>query len=250
MTASITAIIPVRNRSGVRVENCLRSLRWQQTVNAFDIVVSDLGSTGPHRQSIAELAQRYNARLVYSPYDGLWNRSLALNIGIRASNTDYVFCTDADMLFKPNFLESALAVQEELGGEAMVLCRCHDLPPYVPEKLWEVADYPMLERGSHIRKTSGVGACQVARKSFFEDTHGYDEKYVFWGSEDVDMTARAEQYGLQLTWMSDRTSMLHQWHRTLKRDMPLQYHINKLRFRLTKRVVVKNHGGWGQCAPS
>jgi hypothetical protein len=46
--------------------------------------------------------------------------------------------------------------------------------------------------------------------------------------------------------MSDRTAMLHQWHKTLKHDMPMQYYINKWRYRLTKRVVVKNPERWGE----
>lgn len=245
MKTSITAVIPIRNRSGVRVENCLRSLRWQEGVDDFEIVLGDLGSTGKHKASLLELCETYDARFVSLPHDDLWNRSLALNTGIRAARGEYVFCTDADMIFKPNFLASALEAQAQANGRAMVLCRCHDLPPYVPEKLWEQSDFPMLERSSHVRRTSGVGACQVAPRSFFEEVHGYDEKFVFWGSEDVDMTSRAERYGLELTWMSDRTVMLHQWHKTLKRDMPLQYHINRWRFKLTKRVVVKNRQGWG-----
>ncbi len=242
---TLTAVIPIRNRSGIRLENCLRSLRWQTGVE-MEIVLSDLGSNSPHKDSIEELAQRYGARVVYNKYDGLWNRSLALNCGIRHAHGEYVFCTDADMIFAPDFVATSLCVQREQEGRAMVLCACHDLPPYVPEKRWTVEEFPTLHRCSHLRRTSGVGACQVAKRTFFEEVRGYDEKYVFWGAEDVDMTARAQRHGLALTWMSDRTAMLHQWHKTLKRDMPMQYYINKWRFRLTKRVVVKKPERWGE----
>ena len=114
----------------------------------------------------------------------------------------------------------------------------------VPLQSWTRADYPSLEAESELRETSGTGACQVAPRSFFFHARGYDEKFVYWGAEDVDMTSRAERYGLPLRWMSG-TRMLHQWHPTMKRDKPLRFHLNRLRYKLTRHQVVKNRLGWG-----
>ena len=128
----------------------------------------------------------------------------------------------------------------------MVLCRCRDLPESVPEQLWDVEDFAGLKQASDIRDTSGTGACQAALKSFFEYTRGYDEKFVYWGAEDVDMTSRAERYGLKLHWMDDAdTCMLHQWHPTMKNDRKWTFHINRLRFKLTRHIIIKNRSGWG-----
>jgi glycosyltransferase involved in cell wall biosynthesis len=243
----ISAIIPLRNRSGDRLENCLRSLRWQGLPGEqVEIVISDFGSQGEHRAATAASARAFGARVVYEPTQEVWNRSRALNIGIQAARGEFLFCTDVDMIFAPNFLATAASVQHRYGGRAMVLCHCSDLPESVPMRPWALEDFPWLQGEAALRQTSGTGACQIASRDFFEFARGYDEKFLYWGAEDVDMTARASRYGLTLAWMDDAvTSMLHQWHPTTKNDRRLRFHLNRLRYKLTKHRVVKNPQGWG-----
>ena len=62
---------------------------------------------------------------------------------------------------------------------------------------------------------------------------------------EVVWASAAERYGLTLSWL-EGTTMLHQWHPTMKRDKPLRFHINRIRYKLTRHQVVKNRGGWGQ----
>ncbi len=243
----LTAVLPVRNRSGQRLENCLRSLRWQDMPqDQLEILISDFGSTPEHLPSIRKLAKRYNARLVQTHTEEVWNRSKVLNIGVQAALGSIVFCTDVDMIFAPNFLSTALRTYEAHKGQVMVLCRCHDLPEDVPEQLWSKEDYPGLHQRAKLRQTSGTGACQVASKAFFHHARGYDEKFLYWGAEDVDMTFRAGRHGLKLEWMDDaETAMLHQWHATTKNDRRMRFHINRWRYRITRYMVTKNRRGWG-----
>ena len=103
-------------------------------------------------------------------------------------------CTDADMVFQDNFLQSALSILAE-DPDAFVVCRCHDLPESLAETLWDVSQMPMLAENGVVRNFGGTGACQIARRDFFVRARGYDEKFTFWGSEDRDMLARAERGG-------------------------------------------------------
>jgi glycosyltransferase involved in cell wall biosynthesis len=246
MFPAISVVVAIRDRSGVRLENCLQSLRWQEVGGAHvEIVLSDLGSTASHLSAVRELAATYGARLVETPAIGLFNKSRALNIGIRASRADIVLCTDVDMIFETNFLSTILDVHTRQGSGVLVLCKCWDLPPLASETRIAPDDFPTLKAAARIRATSGTGACQAARRSFFETVRGYDEKYAHWGFEDSDMLSRACRYGLKPHWISDRTSMLHQWHlrREYERWLPVQ--INRFRRKLTQHVVVKNKTGWG-----
>ncbi|MCS6798828.1 MAG: glycosyltransferase [Myxococcota bacterium] len=241
----LSVVVPVRDRTGTRLDNCLRSLRWQRDVGGpVEIVISDYGSDPPHAEAIDALARRHEARVARTPRVGLWNRSRALNVGIRAAGAPHVLCTDADMIFAPDFLATVIGVLRD-EPRAFVLCRCRDLPPEVPEQPWTVDDFPSLLARARWRHALGVGACQAAARAFFERVRGYDERYVHWGYEDRDMVARAERAGLRIVWIHERTSMLHQWHPTTKGDRPWWRQINKLRFFLTRRVLVKNPGGWG-----
>lgn len=254
----ISVVIPIRNRAGIRLANCLHSLRGQQLDDvepdgvqaAVEIVVSDFGSDSPHREEIAALAGEVDAKVVRVETDEIWNRSKVLNIGIRASRGHYVLCTDADMIFMPNFLQSALNAQGGAGqGGAMVVCRCHDLPESVPEQRWPLGEIPGLFERATVRNLGGTGACQCAPRTFFEYARGYDEGYVFWGSEDKDMVARAQKHGLELVWLDAHTAMAHQWHATLRDDRRWLVLRNRLRYKLTKHRVVKNRRGWGQTSP-
>ena len=246
MQPDITAIVPLRNRSGDRLENCLRSLRWQEGLGdaVVEIVISDFGGDGDHRPSIQALAERYDVKIAATETDEVWNRSRALNIGLQAATGKIAFCTDVDMIFAPNFLASILDTHRRHDGRVMALCRCYDLAEDVPMQAWARTDFESLEARSLRRETSGTGACQAAPLSFFVHARGYDEKFLYWGAEDVDMTSRAGRYGLALEWM-EGTTMLHQWHPTMKRDRPLRFHLNRLRYKLTKHIVVKTRRRWG-----
>ncbi len=254
MTASgaepltLSVIIPVRNRAGERLANCLRSLRWQELGprDSMELIISDFGSSPDYARQIAELAARFEVRVVTTATDEVWNRSRALNMGIQVARGDYVFCTDADMIFAPDFVRRGLEAQTTRGGNAFVICRCRDLPERVPEQAWAREDFPSLLAAAPFREKLGTGACQFARRSFFESIRGYDEGYVFWGMEDNDMLFRARQSGLAPTWIHDLTSMLHQWHPSSRNTRPLRKTLNDLRFHLTKRVRVKNWRGWGK----
>jgi glycosyltransferase involved in cell wall biosynthesis len=236
----------VRDRSGIRTENCLRSLRWQDAdPERVEILISDLGSTVDHLSAIRRLSADYGARVIETPTPGLWNRSKALNVGIQAARGDVVLCTDTDMIFQQNFLSTILAEDDCFRGRSMVLCRCWDLPASVPERQWGGEDFSSLKAKAQLRPTPGTGACQAAGRAFFEHCRGYDEKMRYWGSEDTDMVSRARRYGLDFRWISDRTSMLHQWHPTRKHDHSVTVYLNRVRHRLTRHVVVKNRSGWG-----
>jgi glycosyltransferase involved in cell wall biosynthesis len=243
----LSVIIPVRNRSGIRLDNCLTSLRWQQGVelSEIEIIISDLASDPQHRVAIDETAERHSSRVVRVERTEIWNRSWALNVGIRAALGERVMCTDADMIFSPDFLNRTLAAFEE-RSKPLVLCRCHDLPQSVPERPWQPDDFPALREQAELRDTVGTGACQAAYRTFFEEVRGYDEKYVFWGNEDKDMVARAEVFGLEAHWLREPTCMLHQWHATHKMDKRWLRFKNRMRYKFTKTKLVKNKKRWGE----
>ncbi len=243
----VSVIVPIRNRSGTRLENCLRSLRWQDIdASKVELILSDFGSNDEHAKSIDALAARYDARVVRTQTDEIWNRSRALNIGIQATRGLYVLNTDADMIFAPNFLSTLVDEQVQAQGRAFCVCHCRDLPETVPEQDWSVEDFPALFDQAPLREKLGTGACQFASRAHFISLRGYDEGYKFWGQEDNDMRYRSTKVmDLEERWIHQRTAMLHQWHPSDRGRKPLRKSINDIRFHMTKYVARKNWGGWG-----
>lgn len=247
----LSIVIPVRDRAGARLENCLKSLRWQDTA-AFEILVPDYGSRPEIAAQLDRLGERYDARVLHIDAPGIWNKPHALNIGIRAAKGEYVLCTDADMIFAPTFLS---VLQRKLDRDrVLVVCEARNLPESVPERSWEKDEFSKLVAASSMRKAGtrkkphsmGTGACQATERAFFERVHGYDEGYVAWGCEDGDLLSRAVEAGLKLEWIHDETTMLHQWHPTLRRARRWLYYKNKLRLTFTRKQIVKNLDGWGR----
>lgn len=244
--ARLSAIVPIRNRSGTRLRNCLTSLRWQNIgPEDLEIVLSDFGSEPTHAASVKELAKKFDARVIRTDEFGDWNRSRALNLGIQGATAPYVLNTDADMVFEPNFVQTILDTHERTDGRALVVCACDDLPREVPEQPWTVEEYEWLRSNGRRRRSPGTGACQSATRAFFNFARGYDERFVHWGSEDTDMRDRALKYGLQLTWISDKTSMCHQWHPSSRHKRLIQNRKNALIHFFSRGQVVKNPTGWG-----
>jgi glycosyltransferase involved in cell wall biosynthesis len=235
-------VIPLRNRTGIRLENCLRSLRWQKlpAPAALEIVLSDFGSDPEGASSIDAIAKRFDARVIRTCTDETWNRSRALNVALRTVQTPISFCTDADMLFEDSFVATILDELREAPGRAIVLCRCRDLPDLGPERPFEEREYPELKAGATMRVAMGTGACQATATDWFNSVGGYDEKYVYWGFEDKDMVHRAAKAGLELRWIHERTSMLHQWHPRTIANRRARIYLNKIRYYLTRGIVVKN----------
>ena len=245
--SQISALIPIRNRSGPRLENCLKSLRWQDYNPAeVDIIIADYGSSEEHLPNMRELAECYNAKIVRIEEHGVWNRSKALNHGIQHTTSKFVFCTDVDMIFAPNFVSTVLMTQARQNDQAFIICHNRDLPEHIEMKVWSLEDIPYLLGEANFRLTSGTGPCQVAHREFFERIRGFDEGYKFWGQEDNDMRYRAGSAGLREVWIHDQTAMLHQWHPSDRRKRPVRKSLNDLRFNLTKRITVKNWLGWGE----
>ncbi len=243
---SISVIIPIRNRSGFRLENCLRSLRWQTLPpKRVELLISDFGSAPEEARDIGDLAAKYDARVIRSDTDEIWNRSKSLNIAIRKARGDYILCTDADMIFEESFVPTVLERLTTSEGPVLVVCRCRDLPDMGHERLFEREEYGALRARATMRQAAGTGACQAARTDWFHRIRGYDEKYLFWGFEDKDTVHRALKSGLSLSWIHDDTSMLHQYHLNVKNKRYLRKLINKTRYYLTRGRIVKNRRNWG-----
>ncbi|MSP73845.1 MAG: glycosyltransferase [Myxococcales bacterium] len=244
-TPTLSVIIAIRNRTGARLENCLRSLRAQSLADGkaspseVEIILSDFGSESGPAAEIRDLAERYAARVVRVETTALWNRSAAINAALLEAKGRFSFCTDADMLFKADFLATVLDELESCPRLALVVCKCRDLPDLGPERLYDQDEYAALEGKAELRQAMGTGACQVAETRWFRSIGGFDEGYVFWGFEDKDMVHRAQRAGLELRFIHERTSMLHQWHRTTKNDRYVRKVLNKIRYYATRSIVVK-----------
>jgi glycosyltransferase involved in cell wall biosynthesis len=257
--APVGVIIPVRDRAGARLRNTLRSLQWQLAGPPAEVMVVSHGSRPDVDGDLEKVCRNEGGTLITvgSPADP-WNKSLALNTGIRRTKPEvpFLMTMDADMVLSPDFLG---VVVERLMKDppALVLCRISDLPPqtFLPldgEQLLQSFD--RLRAVTQLRSRSASGGIQAASRSFFFAIRGYDEDLTWWGAMDGDILNRAHLMGLVIEWIEDRTTMLHQWH--LRKHVilarPEQIHQarrawrhNHLLVRARANLLLRNPKAWG-----
>lgn len=214
--APLAAIMPVRDRAGQRLALALHSLNWQSAGRPAQILVVSYGSRPEIDRELGRLCRQAGATLLATGKpDAPWNKSLALNVGIRAVREEipYLMTMDADMILAPDFF-AAMLKRLQSQPPALVLCRSLDLPQRVrlPANEQLAAAFDQLRRQARPRGRSGTGGIQAAHRDFFFQVRGYDEDLLWWGAMDGDMVNRARLMGLAIAWIDDETSMLHQWH--------------------------------------
>jgi len=165
-----------------------------------------------------------------------FNKSFALNIGIRKSKQKYVLITDADFMFGIKLIE---CVMEELEkGDTLVLAEAGYLPDVnVDEIYWD----RLCNMIKTPERRMSPGTIQAVSRSWMNRVRGYDERFHGGlGGMDDDMKVRAQKDGLRLVWLPFReVQCLHQWHE--RSDMKGRCsHLFDV-----DPEIVKNGDGWG-----
>lgn len=211
----ITVVFAIRNRSKHIVERCISSLRGQDC----KVIVVDYGS-----DDISWYPEVIGNFVRAGHGEPDFNKSRALNIGMRLATTPYVISSDIDNIFARNFIKT---VKAHIKPKALILCRRHDI----------------LRNGTlRLHPPTAFGACFGIERSWIEKVHGYDEGFVNWGKEDDDLYRRAIADGYEPVWIEGETHIHHQYHEPASRHS-LSANTKRL---IHSRGVVRNSHGWGK----
>ena len=252
MEASITIIYPFRDRDVKRIASSLQSLE-NQTVKGFKVSFIDYGSKDSFSKPVKELIDKFDfAAYTYVAHSGLlWNKSKALNFGIRNAQSDYIITADVDILFRGDFIETVLKYAQR---ESFLLFRIGYLPKAVTEKQQSQLDIKAIET-TFEGETFGIG---LFPKTALQKIGGLDEFFHFYGSEDEDLNLRLTLSGVEQNSI-EGVLLYHQWHpRYPKRKDKILTTVPRLTniLRLNQRhyllhkeqkTAVVNDKNWGAC---
>lgn len=246
----MTIIFPYRNRELDRIKKCFDSLAVQTNQN-FDIIFVDYGS----EPSIANQVKTYvsqfpNLKYIYSYCQFQpWSRAKAINIGIKAAKTVYVFITDIDMIFREDFVE---ILHEIKNPKQSVYFKVGFLSEAASKKQTQFENYKIsFESGK------GAQGLSLFPTKALNDICGFDEFLHFWGAEDEDIHNRLMNIGLEEIFYNSEILMLHQWHKNYRRseskDLSVDLRINnitrindeRLKFNKNNSVKIVN-SAWGR----
>jgi glycosyltransferase involved in cell wall biosynthesis len=247
MTKSIekpffSVIIGYRDRDVDRVRRCLNSL-FQQTGCSFEIIFIDYGSRRNWAEKVREVIAEFpDVRFFRTETQGHpWNRSKALNIGLRQAKGRFVATTDIDLIFPPLFLET---IHSQVTADRAIQC-----PPFLlPEGF---SDWDTLTGASSVFPIGDnyLGAFQCVERDRAIQVGGFNENYEFWGLEDQDFQLRLENIGAKPK-LACGIRAFHQWHPTTQRDIPLHFltKLSQTHFDAAKRGTIEANSGkeWGK----
>lgn len=245
------------------LEQMLRSIAAQRRL-PDEVIVADDGSTASTRQLVESMSATFPV-----PLRHLWQEDLGFraarcrNLGIAASQGDYVVLVDGDMILHPSFVADHLMLAEPgyflQGGRFKTTARetarllAGGRPVFLP---WADADFhvfdgirrlyafraPALARWKARGKNGGrVMSCNMSFwRSDLLRVNGFDERMEGYGAEDRELAARLENAGLhrrQLKWCALAAHLEHKTRAQVDvNDMSLPN--NRLyRATLTERIT-------------
>lgn len=249
----LTIIIGYRDREYLRVKCCLQSLQHQLEKD-FEVIISDYGSSEINIQPIIQEFPQLNLKIVTTKTKEVWNRSAALNQGLKAARTKFIMTTDIDMLFDPRFFQVAKKLINRDLNKMLLHRLVHNTHPQkTTEEIYQNLlsgefwnnFYNFVPKNTRL---SGGGACQIMLRKNIYELGGFDENLKVWGAEDSDLIERWKQKGWSVQDHAE-TRLVHMYHKPLSRTLEdiQQIKKNTQRYNLTYKKqlpIIRNGGSW------
>ena len=238
------------NRDRLSVDNIatklwIRSIK-NQTVKNFRVIVSDGGSK--NYGEISKLLSD-NISCVQHVLGEKFHRNLLNNVGVRAAKTPYIMTSDVDMFYGPDFVKTII---ENLNPTTWVQSRTMYWKGDIVHKINNGEIDPSKDinacRIGRIKKRTTAGGCQCGHIDIWNKVRGYDERYIGWGSEDVDLVRRVSMANFRVRWLGetlDSIMLFHQPHRKINYKQDLKDQYSNLRYYQNIRRHDANPEGWG-----
>ncbi len=205
MSDRITIVFAYRNRDVDRIKLSLTSLN-NQTNKDFDVEFVDYGSTEEFSFKVHDITSMFSfVTYTYLGHSGLlWNKSKALNYGIRNANSNHILTADVDIIFKEDFIDN---LQELKQKNVFSVFKIGYLSKETSKEQAQTINFNAI-KPSHIGTTFGIG---LYHKEALIEVGGLDEFFHFYGAEDEDLNARLQSAKYKKK-EYDKLLMYHLWH--------------------------------------
>lgn len=207
---NLSIIYCFKDRDLLRVQRSIHSV-YKQLDEHSEIIFVDYGSCDETRSHVELFLKDYSkVKYIYVNVIGkLWNRSQALNIGVKHASTEHIITADIDLIFSSNFIDE---VKNTLEKHDLINYQCYYLSEKFKKHELLLQNTSKYTNKFEVSSEVGLGLMAV-KKELFEKVHGYDEYFRVWGMEDNDLNHRFELLGFKTTWLNlDKYAVFHQWH--------------------------------------
>ncbi len=177
----ISVIIATKNEEK-HIAGVLKSLS-KQSYKFFEVIVVDSDSTDNTTLIAKNFGSKvYVLRAKMFPKGTKNYRGVQVNFGVKKSKGDIIFFPDADMTFEPGLLKEIAGSSDNIDAW------------YIPETVIGRGLFGKIRNfeRSFYNQTS-IDAVRAVRRRVFDKVGGYDEKNIFFGPDDWDLTKMIKQ---------------------------------------------------------
>jgi len=248
--------IVASNKDRLQLDNLLsqwflKAIQWQTYID-FELLIADGGSS--NYEEIKSYFEKHNGnismRIVQYKFKGPFQRALMNNVGIRNARSDYIMTTDVDILLAKDFVKTLMKYVGEnkfVASRTMYL-KSKQVKMIHNKKLNLYNDFTSCHLG-RVKKRTTIGGCECMHINGWNKVHGFNEKYIGWGSEDYDLYTRVGKAGIKRVWLPEKREqcmLFHQSHpkTDIKKDLEYQKS-NKKILNNIKSFVANENGFWG-----
>jgi len=190
---TVGVVIPVYNKPVEQVARAVKSALNQTHMPELIVVVDDASDIVV--DLAGELTPEENSLITWVRHEQNMGVAHARNTGVRALNTKYICCLDADDHIEPGFLEACIAPMEKNRSIGVTYTK---LKFTTPDGKTGISAWPgEWDYNKFLQKKNQVPTCCVYRKLVWERLGGYRQRYAPTGAgaEDAEFFLRAGAYG-------------------------------------------------------
>ncbi|KGN95753.1 hypothetical protein HQ39_05895 [Porphyromonas sp. COT-108 OH2963] len=207
---------------------------FKQTRLPDEIIIADDGS-GEETQKVIKRMKEQVPKGVYLKHvwheDLGFRRSMILNRGIAVAESDYIIELDGDCIPEKHFVADHLNVARKkayvagsrvkMDPEASRVIQEKGLQNVNPKKFTNAANAWRIPFAQNIlapyykqNKIFAVRGCNLAfwREDLLA-VNGYDDSYVGWGHEDIDLVSRLKNMGVRRRFLKAGGVIYHLYHK-------------------------------------
>jgi predicted glycosyltransferase involved in capsule biosynthesis len=198
-------LIAHRNRNRY-LKLCLDCLSVCNNPGVHQLVLIDQGSDSPPDDLIARIEKTFNVVYLKDNTSGPFHKTRLLNLAAQTSRANYLTVLDNDIMVPPFFLDAlagALQPIPNVGNVAKLSYHVRYLDPERSKIALENSPEWLEQNGFNIKdmpsayesfEGMNIGNSQhTIERSLFFRTGGFDEKFVGYALEDIDLAVRVHK---------------------------------------------------------
>ena len=179
----VSILVPARNEQDRVLEDCIRSILAQDYGRFEVIAVNDRStdSTGAILKTLAQGDERLRVIEGEELPPGWLGKPYAMHQALSYASGEWILATDADMIFEPSALRTALDRTLEAKGDALTL-----IPQFEAHSFWERVMLPTWEwvflmftvfyriNDPKTDRAAAIGGFFLMRRSVLDRVGGYE----------------------------------------------------------------------------